>query len=202
MRLHLRSYTVVAGVALATVIVGGRHGLAADNGSVAGTVTATGLATNADMVVSLQAPNLTPKPPAAPVDMDQKGKTFVPRVLAVVTGTTVKFLNSDPFAHNVFSPEGKYDLGSWQQGQVKDHPFTKAGAYTQLCRIHPEMEAFIVVLDTPYFAKTDQKGSFQIANVPPGQYTLVVWSEKLKPLRQPVTVEAGKPATVHLTLSR
>jgi plastocyanin len=178
------------------------HSGAADNASVTGTVTAKGLSTNANVVVSLQAPGLSAKPPAKPVEMDQKGKVFIPHVLAVLNGTTVRFLNSDAFAHNVFSPEGRYDLGSWQQGQTKEHAFTKPGAYTQLCRSHPEMEAFVVVLDTPYFTTTGSSGVFQIANVPPGRYTLVAWSEKLKEARQPIAVEAGKPTTVHLTLTR
>jgi plastocyanin len=194
---------VVLGVAILIVLAlaAPRSG-AADNGSVTGTVTAKGLSTNGDVVVSLQAPGLSPKPPAKPIEIDQKGKVFIPHVRAVLNGTTVRFLNSDTFAHNVFSPEGRYDLGSWQQGQTKDHAFTKPGVYTQLCRIHPEMEAFVVVLDTPYFTTTGPTGAFQIANVPPGRYTLVAWSEKLKEARQPITVEAGTPTTVHLTLTR
>jgi plastocyanin len=175
---------------------------AATPGSLTGTVTARGLSTNADIVVSLHAPGLVVKPPAAAVPLNQRTKVFEPHVLPIVVGTTVGFLNNDPFEHNVFSPEGKYDLGSWPQGQTKDHTFTKAGVYTQLCRIHPEMEAFIVVLETPYFAKTDAKGQFRIADVPPGHYTLEAWSEKLKEVRQPITIESGAPATVQLTMSK
>jgi plastocyanin len=175
---------------------------AAEHGSVVGTVTATGLATNANIVVSLHAPGVHVTPPAAPVEMDQKGKAFVPHVLPVVEGTTVRFLNSDPFEHNVFSPEGRYDLGSWPRGQSKDHTFAKPGVYTQLCRIHPEMEAFVVVLDTPYFATTDASGAFRIADVPPGSYTLTAWSEKLKEARQSISVQGGKPTSVHVTLRK
>jgi plastocyanin len=188
----------LAVVAIALEVVTGR---AADNGSVTGSVTAKGLSTNADVVVSLEAPGLSVKP-STPVDVDQRGQKFVPHVVPVVKGTTVRFLNSDPFAHNVFSPEGKYDLGSWKQGETKSHVYDKVGVYTQLCRIHPEMEAYVVVLDTPYFSKTDASGAFQINNVPPGRYTLVGWSEKLKQAKEPVTVEAGKPTSVHLTLSK
>jgi plastocyanin len=194
--------SVIAAATIGALAVSASRGRAADNGSVTGTVVAKGLSTNADVVVRLEAPGLAPKPPATPVEMDQKGKTFVPHVLPLVQGATVKFLNSDPFAHNVFSPEGRYDLGSWQQGQTMDRAFTKPGVYTQLCRIHPEMEAYVVVLDTPYFAKTDQTGAFQISNVPPGRYTLVAWSEKLKEARQPVTVEAGKPTAAQVLLSK
>ncbi len=176
--------------------------VAASGSAVSGTVTATGVRTPADIVVSLQAPGLTVTPPAKPVVMDQKNMQFVPHVVAVVKETTVQFLNSDSIAHNVFSPEGKYNLGTWPQGQSRDHKFDAAGAYTQLCRVHPEMEGYVVVLDTPYFAVTDKAGTFEIKDVPAGKYTLTTWSEKLKSVKQEVTVEAGKPLTVNLTVGR
>lgn len=176
--------------------------IGADSGTVTGTITAKGLRTSADIVVSLKAPGLTLTPPAKAPEMDQKGMLFIPHVLPVVKGTTVKFLNSDPYAHNVFSPEGKYNLGTWPTGETRDHKFDKPGVYTQLCRVHPEMEAFIVVLETPYFAVTNKTGQFTIKGVPPGKYTLVAWSEKLKSSEQAVTVESGKTATVDLTLSK
>jgi hypothetical protein len=64
------------------------------------------------------------------------------------------------------------------------------------------MEAFVVVLDTPYFAATDASGRFEIKGVPPGKYKLVAWSEKLKSAQREVTVESGKTLTVDLTLTR
>jgi plastocyanin len=174
----------------------------AEDGSVTGTITAKGLRSSGDIVVSLQASGLNVTPPAKKPEMDQKGMTFIPHVLPVVKGTTVKFLNSDPYAHNVFSPEGKYNLGTWPTGQTRDHKFDKPGVYTQLCRVHPEMEAFIVVLDTPYFTVTDKTGKYTIKGVPAGKYTLVAWSEKLKEGKQAVTVENGKSVTVDLTLRK
>ena len=175
---------------------------AAGNESVTGTVTAKGLRTNAEIVVRLETPGLNVVPPSKPIEVDQKGMLFVPHVLPVVRGTTVRFLNSDPVAHNVFSPEGKYNLGTWPQGETKDRKFDTAGVYTQLCRVHTEMESFVVVLDTPYFAITDKTGAFEIKNVPPGAYTLVVWSAKRKGVKQSLTVEAGKPGRVDLVLTR
>lgn len=175
---------------------------AADTGSISGTVTARGLRSSADVVISLQAPGATVPPPQKPVELDQKGMLFVPRVLPVVRGTTVRFLNSDPLPHNVFSPEGKYNLGTWPQGETREFKFDKPGIYTQLCRVHPEMIATVVVLDTPHFALTDQAGRFEIKEVPPGKYTLVAWSERLKETKQPVTIESGKNVTLDITLSR
>ena len=194
----LKTFVATAGTAALLIA----PAFAAAPGSVTGTVTASSLRTSADLVVSLEAPGLKVTPPAAPVVVDQKDMHFVPHVLAIVKGGTVKFHNSDTVAHNVFSPEGQYDLGTWQQNQTKEHTFTKAGVYTQLCRLHPEMEGFVDVVDTPYFAVTGDDGHFEIKDVPPGTYTLRVWSEKLKATTQKITVEGGKPTTVDVTLTK
>jgi len=180
---------------------------AAADGSIAGSVKAAGLSSNADAVVWIQQAPGTAKPPAQPVTMDQKQMQFIPHVLPVVLGTTVRFLNSDPTPHNVFSPDiEKYNLGTWPQGQSKDHAFATCAkfpcVYTQLCRVHPEMEGFVVVLPNAYYAVSNKEGHFEIAGVPPGQYTVAVWHPKLKAQPKPVTVEAGKPATLDFALAR
>jgi plastocyanin len=180
---------------------------AAADGSIVGAVKATGLSSNADAVVWVEQAPGSVKAPAEPVTMDQKHMQFLPHVLGVVVGTTVRFLNSDPTAHNVFSPDyEKYNLGTWPQGKSKEHVFAACTkfpcAYTQLCRVHPEMEGFVVVLPNAYFAVSDKEGHFEIKDVPPGQYTLAVWHPKLKGKPQSVTVEAGKPASVDFTLAR
>lgn len=171
-------------------------------GSVSGTVTATGVRSSANIVVSLQAAGLTVTPPSQPIEMDQKSMVFVPHVLPVVTGTTVAFLNSDPVPHNVFSPQGKYNLGTWPAGESRSFTFAKAGVYAQLCRVHPEMEAFVVVLDTPHFATTDGNGRYEIKGVPAGTYTLVAWGPRLKEIKQSVTVASGQQAAVDLAMAR
>jgi plastocyanin len=179
----------------------------AADGSISGSVKAAGLASNADAVVWIQQAPGTAKPPAQPVTMDQKQMQFLPHVLPVVLGTTVRFLNSDPTAHNVFSPDlEKYNLGTWPKDQFKDHAFATCAkfpcVYTQLCRVHPEMEGFVVVLPNSYFTVSNKEGRFDIAGVPPGQYTVAVWHPKLKAQPKPVTVEAGKPASVDFALAR
>ena len=128
------------------------------------------------------------KPPVNPT-MDQRNMTFIPHVLPIQTGTTVDFLNNDEVKHNVFSPDhGKYNLGTWPRGAVKQRTFTEQGVYTQLCNVHPEMEAFIVVLDTPYFTLTDKDGNFELTAVPPGSYTIKAWHEKLHFTSQDIVV--------------
>ncbi len=198
MSLRLNSGVLVAVLTL-VVSVGA---VQAQTGGVTGQITATGLRSSGGVVVSLEALGLSVNPPATPVEMDQEGMEFIPHVLPVVKGTTVRFLNNDPVRHNVFSPEGHYNLGNWPRGEIRDYTFDTSGVYTQLCRRHDEMEAFVVVLDTPYFSTTDPAGAFEITNVPPGEYTLVAWSETLKMAKQVVTVKADKPVTVSLTLTK
>lgn len=175
--------------------------------SISGTVKVTGSASAADVVVYLQQAPGAFTPPAKPVEMDQKQMQFIPHVLPIVAGTKVAFLNSDPTPHNVFSPDNeKYNLGTWPQGQTKDYAFAKCAkfpcVYAQLCRVHPEMEGYVVVLQNPYFAVTDKTGHYQIEGVPPGSYTVAVWHSKAKAQPKPVTVDAAKPTTVDFTLAR
>jgi plastocyanin len=170
--------------------------------AVRGTVVVTGAKTNADAVVTLEAPGLKLAPPAEPFKIDQKGFRFLPHVSVLQTGSSIRFLNNDPEPHNVYSPEGRYNLGTWPTGDTKDYTFKKPGVYSQLCNIHPDMLAYVVVVDTPLFALTDATGAFVIRNVPPGKYKLVVWHEKKDGLEQDVEVVAGKPLKLDLVVEK
>lgn len=199
-----RLFAVLVSLSAVTFFASGDRVVAAGS-NISGTVKAAGLSSNADAVVYLQeAP--AGKPPGTST-MDQKKMQFMPHVLPVMVGTTVKFVNSDPTPHNVFSPDyEKYNLGTWPEGQSKDYVFSKCTkfpcAYTQLCRVHPEMEGFVVVLPNSYFAVSDREGHFEIRDVPPGKYVVAVWHPKLKAQPKPVTVEAGQNATVDFALAR
>lgn len=199
-------YSMFLGAALAALVIAPNGPLGAAGGTISGTLKISGLASNADAVVYVQqAPGSFPA--GKPADMDQRKMQFIPHVLPIVAGTTVKFLNSDPTPHNVFSPDGeKYNLGTWPQGQAKDHVFAKCAkapcAYVQLCRVHPEMEGYVVVLQNPFFTVTGADGHYQIDNVPPGNYSLGVWHAKAKAQPKPVTVDASKPAVVDFVLAK
>ncbi|MBI1788968.1 MAG: hypothetical protein HYR60_15655 [Acidobacteria bacterium] len=160
-------------------------------GVIKGKVQCKGVKDNRDAVVYLEnVPGQFPAPKQAG-EIDQVKMVFIPHVLPVVAGTTVKFLNSDPVLHNVFTPSktgNKFNLGSWPKGQTKSYTFDKPGEVRLLCNVHPEMEAWVLVLANPYFAKTGPDGSYSIGNVPAGKYTLKVWHEKVK--FAPAEVEA------------
>jgi plastocyanin len=187
---------------VAALLLAGTLVPAAPPSLVRGTVVVSGARTNVDAVVTLEAPRLKPAPPAEPVHIDQKGFRFIPHVTVVSTGTTIRFLNNDPEPHNVYSPEGRYNLGTWPTGETRDYTFEKPGIYTQLCNIHPDMLAYVVVVDTPYFAVTDAKGAFTIRGVPPGRYTLVAWHERKDGLEREGEVLPGKPLQLDLVLER
>jgi plastocyanin len=136
--------------------------------------------------------------------MDQKGMKFIPRIMTITEGDTVRFLNSDNVAHNVYSPDGEsYNLGNFKQNEEASYTFKKAGAYTQLCSIHPEMLAYVFVGQNPYSSTVDAKGSYAIKDVPPGTWQLAVWNaSKLKAPEEPVTVAAGKTVVKNLSIKR
>lgn len=131
-----------------------------------------------DAVVWLEPPSAAagaaPRPTAL---LDQRNMQFVPRVLAVRVGTTVRMPNSDRLFHNVFSfRDGKvFDLGLYPVGSSKVVTFDRAGVSRIFCNIHPAMAAYVVSVDSPHFAVTDAQGRFEIAGVPPGSHGYHVW---------------------------
>lgn len=186
---------LIGGGCLAILLAAG----AAMAGEVKGAVKVTGMKTNADAVVYIDAiPGKTFTPPATHPKMDQKNLTFAPHVLPVLVGTTVDFVNSDAVLHNVFSPDKcceQFNLGSWPQGQNRSYTFKNRCNATLLCKVHAEMEGFIVALPTPWFAVTDKAGAYVIKDVPDGAYTVKIWHPKFKKeASQPLTVAGATAA--------
>jgi plastocyanin len=128
-------------------------------------------------VVWLEAPNLPPSSVGQRTTLDQRNLTFSPRVLAVRVGTTVDFPNNDRVFHNVFSfRDGKvFDLGLYPVGASKPIVFDRAGLSRIFCNIHQNMGAYVLAVDTPYFAVSDREGAFTIPSVPPRPYTYRAW---------------------------
>jgi hypothetical protein len=94
-----------------------------------------------------------------------------------------------------------HNMGTWPKGEKKAFQFNDVGVASLLCNVHPEMNGYIVIAPTPYFAVTDKEGNYDIKNVPPGKYTLKTWSEDGKVTIQPVEVTASG-ATADLTVKR
>jgi plastocyanin len=134
--------------------------------------------------------------------MDQRNETFVPHVLAITTGTTVDFPNSDLFYHNVFSlsKTKRFDLGRYAAGHSNSIRFDRPGIVRVFCDIHSHMNAFILVFSHPFFALTDREGRYHIDNVPPGTYGVIAWNEGVSSDARPITVPDGGVAELDFAL--
>lgn len=133
---------------------------------------------------------------AAP--MVQSRESFTPHVLPIVAGTTVEFPNNDPIFHNVFSLSRtrSFDLGRYPQGTSKSVRFDRPGVVQVFCHIHADMSAVVLVLENSYFTRADSAGNFTIDDVPPGQYRVVAWHERIRPVVRTIQVGAGVASRV------
>jgi plastocyanin len=124
-------------------------------------------------------------------EIRQRGKEFVPRVLAVPAGTEVVFPNDDKVEHNVFSHSAvsDFDLGRFGKGAGKARRFDKPGVAEIFCNIHKEMVAYLVVTPGNLFAVTGPDGSFSIKNVPPGKHKLQLWERFARPRLMEATID-------------
>ena len=142
----------------------------------------------------------TPAPRKA--EIRQEHETFIPHVLAVTRGSTLDFPNDDPIYHNVFSlsSAATFNLGRYPKGDTRAKLLAKSGIVKVFCQIHSHMSATIIVFDHPYFTIPELDGSFEVARVPAGDYTLVGWHERVGERSATVHVERGRTAQVDLSL--
>jgi plastocyanin len=146
----------------------------------ASTVTTVTGRAPAGAIVSLE-PAAGPLPlPEGPAIMDQFSKAFVPDVLFVRVGQPVIFKNSEDQLHNVTVTRSRTGTGvfniSQNQGDAYTHTFDQPGEYAVNCDVHPGMVATVVATNTPFAVYSNPRGTFDLPNVPPGQYTLRVQS--------------------------
>lgn len=175
--------------------------------TVEGTVSGGGAAGPGGAVVTLKRTD-GPMPPLQPAKKEvlQKGKQFVPHVLAVAAGSTITFRNAEnetqnQIFHDVFSLSPVFDTGNYAAGGQKDETFDKPGVVQLLCNLHAAMLGYVVVVDTPYFAQADASGAFSIKGVAPGEYDVEAWHENAsRPTRQKLTVPR-EGAKISLTVA-
>ena len=144
--------------------------------------------------------------PPAPVSatMTTRRKQFVPRVLAVTAGSTVRFPNEDPILHNVFStsPDNSFDAGQYHTGPGVSHTFAHAGLVKVYCNVHHSMFGYILVLDTPHYARPDASVRFELRDLPDGEGELVVFHDRAQPWRQRVLPSMTPELAVRLDLDK
>jgi plastocyanin len=134
--------------------------------------------------------------------MDQKNRMFIPHVLTVQTGTSVRFPNSDDIRHHVysFSPAKPFQLPLYKGTPAKPVLFDKAGVVTLGCNIHDQMSAFIVVVDTPFFERTGGDGHATLRDVDPGRYVVHVWYPEMRDEPPPSAITIGGSERVDVSI--
>jgi hemoglobin len=126
--------------------------------------------------------------------VEQRDKTFLPRVLAVPPGSTVAFPNFDGVFHNVFSISApkKFDVGLYKDGDTREVKFEKAGIVRLGCNIHAKMASYIVVVDAPHYIVAEGAKEFTFKSLQPGKYKVRAWSEKsAAPVESQIEIKAG-----------
>lgn len=139
----------------------------------------------ADAVVSLIPLDAPPPPPAGPLpspEIDQRGQEFSPFVTVVRTGTSIHFPNRDTVEHYVYSESEpkRFQLPLYAPGKNETILFDRPGVVALGCNIHDWMLAYVVVVDTPWFAQTGADGRGVVRAVPPGRYRVEIWHPRLR----------------------
>jgi plastocyanin len=198
--------------------------LATDDASIEGVVTlpppTVVRALNQRYGTNVEAPLTPSNPPAAVVylegnfpanarpasdaiaQMSQKNMLFAPDLIAVHTGGSVEFPNHDDTYHNVFSysKTKRFDLGRYRKEEKPGSVvFDKPGVVTVHCEIHDRMRGTVLVLDSPYFQKTDSAGRYRMDHLPAGHFTVKAWVNEADVREHVVDLKSG--ARLHLDFS-
>lgn len=154
----------------------------------------------ANVFVRLQGTFPATPVPNEPVTLDQRGCVYVPRVMGIRVGQTLQVRNDDELLHNVHSLSAKnntFNVSEPKAGMVQQFKMKDEEVMLRIkCDVHSWMTTYIGVVSNPYFAVTSKAGTFEIANVPPGTYTIHAWHERYGPLMKTVTVRPGAAASV------
>ncbi|HEY2904644.1 MAG TPA: carboxypeptidase regulatory-like domain-containing protein [Vicinamibacterales bacterium] len=141
--------------------------------------------------------------PTSPATIDQKSCRYHPHVFGIRVGQPLEIINSDGTLHNIHAMpkvNTEFNTGQPIQGMKTMHTFDKKEVMVPFkCDVHGWMNAYVGVMDNPYYAVTDADGKFELKDLPPGTYTIEAWQEKLGPMTQTVTLGAKDTKEVNFT---
>ncbi len=135
-------------------------------------------------------------PPSTPVELDQKGCQYHPHIFGIQTGQSLKIVNSDGTLHNIHAlpkVNAEFNIGQPFQNMATDKKFDKAEVPVRFkCDVHKWMGAYCGVFNHPFFAVTNDQGTFEIKGLPPGNYVIEAWQEKFGAQDQNVTISGSR----------
>ena len=143
--------------------------------------------------------------PTQPVVLDQRGCIHEPHVIGAQTNQDIKILNSDPTTHNIHPvPQNNREWNTSMPPNTDPlvRSFPREEVMIQIkCNVHPWMKSYVGVVSHPFFYVTGEEGTFEISGLPPGDYTIVAWQEKLGTVEQTVTVGASETKAVDFSFT-
>ena len=143
--------------------------------------------------------------PETPVEVDQLGCIYLPRVVGAQVGQPILYKNSDGIMHNVRGAPAQnstWNVSLAGKGMKRSIQLDKAEVMVPVrCDVHPWMQSYVGVVDHPYFAVTGPDGHFELKQVPPGDYTVAIWHEKFGTKESTVTLPAQGNQSVTFTYS-
>jgi len=153
-----------------------------------------------EVVVWVEGPKVAPPPAKATINMTKK--RFEPHLVVVPVGGEVAFPNMDPILHNAFSVSGenRFDLELYKKPKSRAHTFQHPGIVRVYCNIHPQMSAFVVVRDNPFWAQVGVDGRFSIDGVPAGSWVVKAWHARAGEISHAVQVPEAGTSDLALTL--
>ncbi len=128
--------------------------------------------------------------------MITRQRLFFPHTLVLTSGTPVRFPNMDSIDHNVFSltPDHRFDVGRYGESEGRIHVFEGSGVVEILCNLHANMRAYVLVLETPFFATPDEAGRFSFNDLPDGPGKLLVWNYRASEQVQQLVLDPARHA--------
>ena len=183
-------------LALSAVLLAGTDGARAGTVEVLVQTPAGAALADAAVLVEPLAGAPRPRAPAAHAAIEQRGREFIPWVTVVQTGTSVDFPNNDTIRHHVysFSEPKRFEIKLYAGKPGQPIVFDKPGQVDIGCNIHDWMEAHVLVVDTPWFARTGADGRATIAGVPAGRYRVRLWHPLQKAAPAPGEIDVDDTA--------
>jgi hypothetical protein len=153
----------------------------------------------ANTFVSLQGTFADTPVPRDPITIAQRTCIYEPRVVAGRVGQTLRIVNQDETLHNLhsLSTGNAFNVTQPKWGMVFSYTLKNPDVMLRLtCDVHSWMRGYVAVVAHPYFAVSGRDGTFTIANVPPGRYSIKTWHERFGEQTRTVTVASGRAATL------